>query len=348
MEKYNFMKIPFLQGLVLALVMCVCQAAAGAGRQALESALRAESEPAGFLWLDREVAMLELEAAMERSRSLPMTPQQAMDAARAYVKAHPEEGRQRVCDASCLVLAHARVSVFGNYYFFRSLRNFKFSQARLVGFFVNARSGEVIPYPGAGFSGKEEDSPYRVAISYNEDVEGKILIAPDDPDALSSLGWAYMRGKVVPKSAEKGAAYLRQAADKGDKLAQRDYADCCWHGRGVPVSREEAIRYYRLAVAHEFPDAHAACMLGHCYAQGEGVPQSWVDAVLWYRLAADKAHAEASYRLAECYEKGLGVPVSRERAMKLYKGLIEDHRAADDEDWMTWANKARAALLRMR
>ena len=206
----------------------------------------------------------------------------------------------------------------------------------------------MIPYPGAGFSGKEEDSPYRVAISYNEDVEGKILIAPDDPDALSSLGWAYMRGKVVPKSAEKGAAYLRQAADKGDKLAQRDYADCCWHGRGVPVSREEAIRYYRLAVAHEFPDAHAACMLGHCYAQGEGVPQSWVDAVLWYRLAADKSHAEASYRLAECYEKGLGAPVSRERAMKLYESIIEDHRAADDEDWMTWANKARAALLRMR
>ena len=342
------MKIRFLQGVVLALVMAVRPVAADTGRQELEIALRAEAEPAGFLWLDREIPMLELEAAMERSRSLPMTSQQAMDAARAYVKAHPEEGRQRVCDASCLVLAHARVSVFGNYYFFRSLRNFKFSQARLVGFFVNARSGEVIPYPGAGFSGKEEDSPYRVAISYNEDVEGKILIAPDDPDALSSLGWAYMRGKVVPKSAEKGAAYLRQAADKGDKLAQRDYADCCWHGRGVPVSREEAIRYYLLAVAHEFPDAHAACMLGHCYAQGEGVPQSWVDAVLWYRLAADKSHAEASYRLAECYEKGLGVPVSRERAMKLYKGLIEDHRASCDEDRMTWANKARAALLRLR
>jgi TPR repeat protein len=89
-------------------------------------------------------------------------------------------------------------------------------------------------------------------------------------------------------------------------------------------------------------------MLGHCYARGEGVPQSWVDAVQWYRVAADDRHAEASYHLAECYEKGLGVPVSREGAMKLYKGLIEDHRAADDEDWMTWVNKARAALLRMR
>ncbi len=330
------------------MAMSVCHAAADAGGQALERALRAESEPAGFLWMDREVTMLELEAAMERSRSLPMSPQQAMETVRAYVKAHPEEGNRRCCDLFYLVPAHARVSVFGDYYFFRSLRNFKFSQARLVGFFVNARSGEVIPYPGAGFSGKEEDSPYRVSISYNEDVEGKILIAPDDPEAQFSLGWAYLNGRVVPKSPEKGAAYLRRAADKGYYLAQRDYADCCWQGRGVPVSRDEAIRYYRLAVAHEFPDIHAACMLGNCYARGEGVPQSWVDAVQWYRVAADDRHAEASYHLAECYEKGLGVPVSRKRAMKLYESIIEDHRAACDEDRMTWANKARAALLRMR
>ena len=68
----------------------------------------------------------------------------------------------------------------------------------------------------------------------------------------------------------------------------------------------------------------------------------------WYRVAADDRHAEASYHLAECYEKGLGVPVSRKRAMKLYESIVEDHRAACDEDRMTWANKARAALLRMR
>ena len=342
------MKMPFLQGVVLALALFVCQAAADAGRQVLEGALRAEAEAAGFLWLDREIPMLGLEAAMERSRSLPMSPQQAMEAVRAYVKAHPEEGRLRCCDLGCLVPAHARVSVFGDYYFFRSLRNFKFSQARLVGFFVDSRSGEVIPYPGAGFSGKEADSPYRVDISYNEDVEGKILIIPDNPDALRSLGWAYLNGRAVPKSPEKGAAYLRQAADKGDEQAQSDYADCCWHGRGVPVSRAEAIRYYRLAIAHEFPDAHSACMLGNCYARGEGIPQSWEEAVLWYRLAADKGHAEASYRLAECYEKGLGVPVSLKRARALYVSIVEDRRVSYDEDRMTWANKARAALLRLR
>lgn len=311
----------------------------------LESLLQESSEASGFLWLDRELTMLDLESAMERSNSLPMTPRQAMEAVRAYVQAHPAEGEKR---AFIPEEAHARVSVLGHYYFFRSMRNFKLSAPRLVGFFVDARNGEVIPYPGEGFSGKESDSPYLVSIPYHEDAVGKILLSPDAPDALRFLGWAYQKGTSVPKSPEKGAQCFKRAADGGDSWAQYEYAECCRLGNGVSVSQDEAIRYYRMAVEHQYPDAAAARQLGHCYARGEGVEQSWEQAAHWYSVATEAEDAEARFYLAQCYEKGLGVPLSLENAAEHYRALATDRRAAVDNVRQAWANKAAAALRRLK
>lgn len=311
----------------------------------LESLLQESSEASGFLWLDRELTMLDLESAMERSNSLPMTPRQAMEAVRAYVQAHPAEGEKR---AFIPEETHARVSVLGHYYFFRSMRNFKLSAPRLVGFFVDARNGEVIPYPGEGFSGKESDSPYLVSIPYHEDAVGKILLSPDAPDALRFLGWAYQKGTSVPKSPEKGAQCFKRAADGGDSWAQYEYAECCRLGNGVSASQDEAIRYYRMAVEHQYPDAAAARQLGHCYARGEGVEQSWEQAAHWYSVATEAEDAEARFLLAECYEKGQGVPLSREQAMEHYRALATDRRAAVDNVRKTWADKASASLRRLQ
>lgn len=311
----------------------------------LESLLQESSEASGFLWLDRELTMLDLESAMERSNSLPMTPRQAMEAVRAYVQAHPAEGEKR---AFIPEEAHARVSVLGHYYFFRSMRNFKLSAPRLVGFFVDSRKGEVIPYPGEGFSGKESDSPYLVSIPYHEDAVGKILLSPDAPDALRFLGWAYQKGTSVPKSPEKGAQCFKRAADGGDSWAQYEYAECCRLGNGVSVSQAEAIRYYRMAVEHQYPDAAAARQLGHCYARGEGVSQSWEQAAHWYSFATEAEDAEARFYLAQCYEKGLGVPLSLENAAEHYRALATDRRAAVDNVRQAWANKAAAALRRLK
>lgn len=315
-------------------------------RQELEHALEEASEASGFLWLDREITMLDLETAMEQCRSLPITPQQAMEAVRTYVQEHPEAGIQRMCSLDSLIPKHARISLFGHYYFFRSLRNNKFDHPRLVGFFVDTRSGQVIPYPGEGFSGEEEDSPYQVTIPYHEDSAGKILIAPDSADAQYSLGWAYLNGRGVPQSPQQGAEWLRRAADQGDRLAQRDYADCCLQGRGTPASPQEAIRYYRMAASQQYPDDVSARMLGHCYARGEGVAPSWEQAAHWYSMAAPE-DTEGRYCLAECYEKGLGVPLSREKAIEHYRIIANDRRAAYDEEQRLWANKAAAAIHRL-
>lgn len=346
MKKLHVARV-LIVSLLTALASCDDKPGAGQSLTApkqLENLLREQSEASGFLWLDKKLTMLDLESAMERSHSLPMSPRQAMEAVRAYVQAHPEEGEKRACNPEP---KHARVSVIGHYYFFRSMRNIKFSAPRLVGFFVDARNGEVIPYPGEGFSGAESDSPYQVVIPYHEDSVGKILLSPDDPKALWFLGWAYQKGAVVPKSPQKAAQCLKRAADGGYSMAQHDYAECCRQGSGVPASQDEAIRYYRMAVEHQYPDAAAARKLGHCYARGEGVPQSWEQAAHWYGVASKAEDAEGSYCLADCYEKGQGVPPSREKAIEHYHALVTDRRTAVDNERKAWADKASAALRRL-
>lgn len=319
----------------------------------LEAALHEDSESVGFLWLDKEVTMLGIEEAVECSRHLPVSPKQALEAVRAYVEAHPEEGKLRARDPEDLTIEERdpRISIFRHYYFFRSKRNFKFSRPRLVGFFVDAHSGEAIPYPGPGFSGDEDDSPYRVNVPYSQVGEGKIMIDPEDPEAQYFMGRDYRAGISVPKSPEKAAAYFRQAADQGYVYAQTDYADCCWEGFGVPISREEAIRYYRMAAEQtarrETASTEAALKLAHFYALGEGVPQSWEQAVYWYGAAAYWDEPEAMFRLAECYEKGLGVPASRDKAVEHYRQITDDRRAESREDWKPWANRAAEALRRL-
>lgn len=316
----------------------------------LEKSLWDASELAGFLLQHREVTMLDLEKAIECSRRFPVTPLQAMDAVRAYVQEHPEEGASRGLQLESLNPERVRLSVFDHYYFFfrsRSRHSIKARRDRLIGFFVDARSGVVIPYPRKRLHGNDAVSPYRVMVHYPVDDVGKILLTPDDPKVQRCLGMAYLRGAYVPRSPEKGAEYLRRAADQGDVRAQSCYADCCWEGLGVPVDRDRAIRYYRMAVAQEAPDGEAACKLGHCYARGEGVSQSWAQAAHWYCVAADAGNSEGCYSLAECYEKGMGVPASREKAIEYYKLIVSARRDFWESGQKAWASRAVEAIRRL-
>lgn len=354
----------FLKKLIYSAVLLIpatlsgCQSVADrplTSLECLEQALREDSERVGFLYQDRQITMMDLEAAMELSRRLPVSPGQALRAVRSYMKAHPVEGERRgrwggwAESLSCEEM-YPKLSIFRQYYFFRTKQRFKLSYPRLVGFFVDAYSGEVIPYPGPGFSGDADDSPYRVRVPY-EDIagEGQIMTAPNDPWSLYNMGRVYAAGKVVPQSMEKAAAYFRRAADMGDPDAQYEYANCCWEGLGVPVSRGEAIRHYRMAAQRDAVCGKTALKLAQCYARGKAVPQSWKEAVFWYRKAASRNIPEAYFYLAACYERGLGVPACRQKAMKYYRTITDDSQASSEwfPEWQLWVPKATEALRRL-
>lgn len=66
--------------------------------------------------------------------------------------------------------------------------------------------------------------------------------------------------------------------------------------------RDEALRYYRLAV--EEANLEAQFQLGQMYSQGRGVPRDVSEAETWYRKAANRGHASAQHRLGQVIGSG--------------------------------------------
>jgi TPR repeat protein len=64
-------------------------------------------------------------------------------------------------------------------------------------------------------------------------------------------------------------------------------------GKGVPQDYTEAVKWYRLAAEHGYPDAKFN--LGTMYGDGHGVPQDYVQAHMWFNLAAAQ-YADAKDR----------------------------------------------------
>mmetsp|Transcript_18275 Transcript_18275/g.61652 ORF Transcript_18275/g.61652 Transcript_18275/m.61652 type:complete len:117 (+) Transcript_18275:100-450(+) len=64
------------------------------------------------------------------------------------------------------------------------------------------------------------------------------------------------------------------------------------HARGVALSYEEAVKWYRLAAAQG--ESEALYNLGICSQRGTGVPQDDHEAVRLYKRAAAQGHAGAA------------------------------------------------------
>ena len=69
--------------------------------------------------------------------------------------------------------------------------------------------------------------------------------------------YAYMleHGNGVPINKEEAIKYYKMAIDKGNSSAMNNYADMLQYGKGVPVNKEEAIKYYKLAIEKGDNDA---------------------------------------------------------------------------------------------
>lgn len=58
----------------------------------------------------------------------------------------------------------------------------------------------------------------------------------------------YAEGKGVAKNMTKATALFKKGADLGHCQCQSQYGQACERGNGVDVNREEALKYYRLAL----------------------------------------------------------------------------------------------------
>ena len=93
---------------------------------------------------------------------------------------------------------------------------------------------------------------------------------------------------------------LKEIADGGDMIAQRNYATKLLNGVGVDQNFVEAKRYYKLAADQGNPAAQNSCGI---VLLREG---RLVEARSFCKLSASKGNKDGQYNYARMLEKGLG------------------------------------------
>lgn len=79
-----------------------------------------------------------------------------------------------------------------------------------------------------------------------------------------------------------------QAAERGSMAAQFSLGLCYYNGEGVPVDKEEAVKWFRKAA--ERGDADAQLFLFVCYVKGDGIAKDMDEAMHWLRKAATQGN----------------------------------------------------------
>ena len=112
-----------------------------------------------------------------------------------------------------------------------------------------------------------------------------------------------------------------EAAQRGNRLAQFNYAMMLMRGEGTVARPEEAVKWLRRAADNQM--THAQFAYGELFERGELVPRSLEEANKWYERAAAGGHVEAQRALATNYFTGRGVPRDYGRAFSWYKKAAE-------------------------
>jgi localization factor PodJL len=140
--------------------------------------------------------------------------------------------------------------------------------------------------------------------------------AHGDAAAAYEVATRFAEGRGVPVSYEEAARWYDRAAGKGLALAQFRYATLLEKGQGVKKDLGHARRLY-LAAANQ-GNAKAMHNLAVLYAEGiEGRPD-YATAAQWFRKAANRGIADSQYNLGVLCARGLGTEKSLTESYKWF------------------------------
>ena len=154
-----------------------------------------------------------------------------------------------------------------------------------------------------------------------------------DWDDISAIAWA--DASIVPPDIRNTNSSLntpeiigrmRNAAERGDALAQFSLGRAYEDGNGVPSDDEQAHLWYRKAADQRLPSAEFA--VGMDYARGQGVQLDAEEAVKWIRRAATRGHASAQYSLGMAYATGKGIERDGRAAIPWFRQAANQGMAA--------------------
>jgi localization factor PodJL len=168
----------------------------------------------------------------------------------------------------------------------------------------------------AALLSRQESKPEekKMARAENRGAVAPVKPLTADPQTTASIAAPRAAAPAAAPSPEpilvpsdKFPQALRSAALSGDAVAAYEIAMRHLDGRGVPVSVEEAARWFQRAAKAGL--APAQFWLGSLYEKGQGVKRNTEAARGLYVAAAEKGNAKAMHNLAVLYaEGGLGKP----------------------------------------
>lgn len=110
---------------------------------------------------------------------------------------------------------------------------------------------------------------------------------------------------------------FHDAAERGDRLAQFNYAMMLITGVGVSANVEEGLRWLKRAADANM--SHAQYVYGRMFDDGEFVARNPAEAHRWFLRAAKQGHVQAELSLANQFLDGRGTPRDNRQAFAWYK-----------------------------
>jgi localization factor PodJL len=170
-------------------------------------------------------------------------------------------------------------------------------------------------------------APARPPVASNVPTADRLPIAIGGPKLRSAavagdgaaayeVGVRFAEGRGVPVSLEEAARWFERAANKGVTPAQFRYASLLEKGQGVKKDLVQARRLYLAAATKG--SGKAMHNLAVLYAEGiEGKPD-YATAAQWFRKAAQRGIADSQYNLGVLCARGLGTEKSVPESYKWF------------------------------
>ncbi|WP_075323149.1 tetratricopeptide repeat protein [Acidithiobacillus albertensis] len=159
----------------------------------------------------------------------------------------------------------------------------------------------------------------------------KAAVDKDDFWAADTLGHLYQAGLGVSANSQTAFHWYLQAAEAGDRFAQRQVANAYLNGWGVTRNPQRAAFWFRQGLM--VPQvANADFWLGKTYAAGRLMPKNPTKAA-WYegrslallkQLDAEHVGA-AAYDLGIAYWHGYGVKRDAHQAEQYFRRALAEH-----------------------
>jgi uncharacterized protein len=152
-------------------------------------------------------------------------------------------------------------------------------------------------------------------VAFAQNAHPKAPNAANDAQTQSAVA-DYNAGNLPTALAE-----FHKAAQRGNRLAEFNYAMMLLNGEGGPANIDEGKKWLRKAA--EANMSHAQYVYAKMYDDGEFVGRDPVQAHQWFLRAAQQGHVQAELALANQFLDGRGTARDNQQAFYWYKKAAE-------------------------